>query len=132
MPLTTIRNVAIAVTIALALAALAALGPGARSAEPAPAPPAVAAQDEPAQKPSCRVPNLRGRSLTGAKRRLRRANCRLGRVTKPPRRVLRLRINRGQPLRVQRQTPKAGTALPNGDFVGIALVPRRDLRLARG
>ncbi len=75
------------------------------------------------------VPNLRGLSLRAARSKLRSANCRLGRVTTPPRSVLRLPINRGEPLRVQRQNPRAGRLLPHRDYVGVALVPRRDLKL---
>jgi hypothetical protein len=86
--------------------------------------------DEPKAKPACRVPRLRGLTLTAARRKLQRANCRLGRVTKPPKSVLRLPFNRGQRLVVQRQSERPGVKKPNGQKVGVALVPRRDLKLS--
>jgi hypothetical protein len=85
--------------------------------------------DQPKSKKSCRVPRLRGLSLAAAKRKLTRAGCRLGRVLRPPARILALPVNRGQRLVVQRQSLKAGAKRPNGQPVGIALVPRRDLKL---
>ena len=92
-------------------------------------PPTVGKNDEPKAKKSCRVPRLRGLSLAQARAKLRRANCRLGRVTRPPARILALPVNRGQRLVVQRQSVKAGTKRPNGHPVGIALTPKRDLKL---
>lgn len=88
-----------------------------------------AGDDVPARKPSCRVPNLRGLTLAKAKVKLRRASCRLGRVSKPPKRVLNLPINRGRRLVVQRQSVRPGTKRENGFPIGIALVPKRDLKL---
>lgn len=98
------------------------------------APPTVpvspsSSSDTPAPKPSCRVPRLRGLTLAAAKTKLRKANCRVGRVSKPPRRILSLRINRGQRLVVQRQSLRAGTRRANNYPIGIALVPKRDLKL---
>jgi hypothetical protein len=96
---------------------------------PAPATTVDPTPEQPADKPACRVPRLRGLTLTAARTKLTKANCRLGRVTKPPKRILRLRINRGQRLVVQRQSERAGVKKPNGQKVGVALVPRRDLKL---
>lgn len=92
-------------------------------------PPTVGENDEPKAKKSCRVPRLRGLSLAQARKKLKRANCRLGRVTRPPARILALTVNRGQKLVVQRQSVKAGTKRPNGHPIGIALTPKRDLKL---
>lgn len=99
-------------------------------AQPVPAvSPSGGGTDIPARKPSCRVPRLRGLTLAAATTRLRRAHCRVGRVSKPPRRVLRLRVNRGQRLVVQRQSLRAGATRANNYPIGIALVPGRDLKL---
>lgn len=96
---------------------------------PTAGPPVTGANDEPKAKKSCRVPRLRGLSLAAAKRKLKRSGCRLGRVSRPPARILALRLNRGQKLVVQRQSLKPGAKRPNGQPVGIALVPKRDLKL---
>jgi hypothetical protein len=103
--------------------------PPAPAPAPAPAPTPNAGPDEPKAKPACRVPRLRGLTLAAARKKLQRANCRLGRVSKPPKSVLRLPFNRGQKLVVQRQSERAGVKKPNGQRVGVALVPRRDLKL---
>jgi hypothetical protein len=76
------------------------------------------------------VPRLRGVTLAKARSKLRKANCRLGRVTRPPARILNLQINRGERLVVQRQSERAGRLRPNGHPVSVALVPRRDLKLS--
>jgi len=96
---------------------------------PVATPPVTSANDEPKAKRSCRVPRLRGLTLAAAKRKLKHANCRLGRVSRPPARILALPFNRGQRLVVQRQSVKPGSKRPNGQPVGIALTPRRDLKL---
>lgn len=92
-------------------------------------PPVTRPTDEPKAKKSCRVPWLRGLSLAAAKRKLERSGCRLGRVSRPPARILALPLNRRQKLVVQRQSVKAGAKRPNGHPVGIALTPKRDLGL---
>ena len=96
---------------------------------PAPAVTPTSAGDVPAAKARCRVPKLRGLTLSAARAKLRKANCRLGRVSRPPRSVLSLPVNRGQRLVVQRQSLRAGTRRVSSYPVSIALVPRRDLKL---
>lgn len=91
---------------------------------------ASSTSDQPTAKAKCRVPRLRGLTLAAARRKLRRAHCRLGRLSKPPKRVLALPVNRGQKLVVQRQSERAGARRPNGQKVGIALVPERDMKLS--
>lgn len=95
-------------------------------AAPAPAP---SPDDQPKAKPRCRVPHLRGLTLAAATTKLRKAHCTLGSVSKPPRRVLALPFNRGQRLVVQRQSIAPGKLRSNGQPVGLALVPKRDLKL---
>ena len=80
-------------------------------------------------QPRCQVPHLRGLTLAQARVKLHRVHCTLGPVRRPPRAVLQLPINRGQTLVVQRQAERPGASKPNGQPVGIALVPRRDLKL---
>lgn len=57
----------------------------------------------------CVVPRLRGLSVAGARRRLRRANCRLGRV----------RGHRRGGARVVGQSPRRGAVLTAGARVGV-------------
>jgi hypothetical protein len=56
----------------------------------------------------CEVPKVKGRKLRAAKRRLRNANCKLGKV-------------RGHGKRVIKQKPKPGTTLPPGSTVNVKL-----------
>jgi 6-phosphogluconolactonase len=65
---------------------------------------------------ACHVPDVRGRSLRTAVRRLRAAQCARGRV----------RTARGarQPLVVGAQTPAAGKLEPHGERVGLRLIRR--------
>lgn len=71
-----------------------------------------------AQPVTCVVPSLRGRSLNAAKRALRRAECRLGRVRKPARAA-------HGPLIVIRQSQPRGRKLAAGAAVGVTLAARR-------
>lgn len=64
--------------------------------------------------PSCRVPNVIGRTLRAAKARISRANCRLGRV----RHRASARAPRG---RIVLQQPVAGTNLPNRGRVNLVV-----------
>jgi hypothetical protein len=72
--------------------------------------------EEAAQAKRCRVPALRGATVAGARRRLRRANCRLGAITKS-RGVTR------KTGRVVHQSKPAGSSLAHGTRVGIRLGP---------
>jgi hypothetical protein len=63
----------------------------------------------------CRVPRLHGLTLAGARRRLVRAHCRLGRVTR----------HHGHHLRVRSQRPKAGAVVRLHAKVRVTLWPRR-------
>lgn len=62
---------------------------------------------------ACRVPKLRGLKLKAAKRRLRSANCALGRVK---------RLGRTDKMaRVKKQSPKPGSSLAAGAAVAVKL-----------
>jgi len=64
----------------------------------------------------CEVPQLRHHTLAGARRLLRDAKCRLGRVT--------ARHHDHGPLVVQSQRPGHGETLPQGSAVSVVLEPR--------
>ena len=68
----------------------------------------------------CVVPRLRGLTLKRAKRRLRRARCRLGKVRRPKSRRLRRRK-----LVVKKQSPRPGARRANGARVKVTLGPKR-------
>jgi hypothetical protein len=75
----------------------------------------------------CLVPKLKGKTLASARRRLRRAGCRLGDVTRPQ--------HGSANVRVSRQAEPPGTVLPDDARVGVALAPinssRRSASTAR-
>jgi hypothetical protein len=81
------------------------------------------AAEHAAQAKRCRVPFLRGASLGKARHQLRRANCRLGSITKPR------NVSAGS-ARVVGQTARPGSILLQGARVGVRLglgdVGRRD------
>jgi hypothetical protein len=79
------------------------------------APAIAAALTTPAR--TCRVPKLRGRTLPAAKRALRRAGCRLGRLTGTK--------ARGNAVRVKSQRIRAGKSVPAGTRVRLVLALRR-------
>jgi secreted trypsin-like serine protease len=85
---------------------------------PPPSPPPAAPPPPPPPPPPpvvrCAVPQLKGRTLLGARRALVRANCRLGRVT----RAYSTRVRRG---RVLRQRPAARTRLARYTRVSVVL-----------
>jgi hypothetical protein len=58
--------------------------------------------------PTCTVPKVKGKSRKKAKKKLRAANCRLGKV-------------KGHGKKVKKQNPKAGTLLPEGSTVNVKL-----------
>ncbi len=62
----------------------------------------------------CTVPNLRGKTLPGAKRAIVRANCRVGKI----RRAYSKSVKRG---RVISEKPKPGTVLPNRGKVNLVV-----------
>ena len=64
--------------------------------------------------PRCLVPKLSGRSLTAAKRRLRNANCKIGRVSKR-------KGAAAKAGRVVKQNPKAGMVRAGGATVNVTL-----------
>ncbi len=71
----------------------------------------------PARPPAvarCKVPKLRGRSVVAAARALRRAHCRVGRLS-------RKRARSGKRRRVIKQTPRAGARRPAGTRVKLTL-----------
>jgi IPT/TIG domain/PASTA domain len=61
---------------------------------------------------ACVVPKLRRRKLKAARKSLKSANCRLGKVS---------RKKRSRRPRVKRQMPRPGTVLPPGSKVGVRL-----------
>jgi hypothetical protein len=87
--------------------------------EPAPTPAAtpIPAPTTPAPPhAACKVPDLRGRKLQVAKRRLKTARCKIGKVSK----------RRGATAakgRVRQQSPKAGKVLAVGAKVKVTLAP---------
>lgn len=72
--------------------------------------------EEAAQAKRCRVPALRGATVAGARKRLLRADCRLGAVTRSP------GVTR-KTGRVVHQTEPAGSSLAQDARVGIKLGP---------
>jgi CSLREA domain-containing protein len=68
----------------------------------------------------CIVPNVAGVSLAKAKTRLTRANCGVGKVTKPKRRP-----GKRYRLVVKRASHKTGATRPAGSAVGLTLVWKR-------
>ncbi|HEU5142726.1 MAG TPA: PASTA domain-containing protein [Solirubrobacterales bacterium] len=69
---------------------------------------------EPAAAEACLVPNVKGRTLKGAKLRLRKASCKIGKVRK----------RKGATARtgeVIRQGPRPGLLLPVGTAVNVTL-----------
>lgn len=63
----------------------------------------------------CRVPKLKGDTLGQAKRALKRAHCRLGRVHRPR------HVPHGARLKVSGQRPSAGAVRPQGTKVAVKL-----------
>lgn len=76
------------------------------------------------EKPPCVVPKLKGATLAKARRRLARAGCSLGKVT-------RNRRARGRRLRVTRSVPRAGRSRPAGTRVRITLSATESRRSRR-
>lgn len=117
--------------VARALDALvAALTPPHTQFEPPPAappaPPPSARAPVSSVTVRCVVPKLKGLTLARAKKRIARANCRLGKVTRP-------RVKRGarsRPLLVKSSRPRAGVRRAKGARVALRLVvkPRRSPR----
>src|SRR5205085_60238 len=66
----------------------------------------------------CVVPRLKGKSLSQAKSALRKAHCKLGKVTKPRRH----RHHKLRKLVVKRAHPGAGSVRPRGTKVALTLV----------
>jgi hypothetical protein len=79
------------------------------------APPVLAATAPKAR--TCRVPKLRGRTLPAAKRALRRAGCRVGKLSGTK--------ARGKKVRVRSQRVRAGRIVPAGTKVRLVLARRR-------
>lgn len=69
----------------------------------------------------CRVPRLAKRSLKRAGRMLKKANCRLGKVTKPKKKKGQKKL---PALIVKSSTPKAGAELTAGVKVAVKLGPK--------
>ena len=67
----------------------------------------------------CKVPKVKGQQLARAKRTIRRANCRVGKI-----RRINSRVKRG---RVISQRPRFGVVLPRGGKVSLVVSrgPRR-------
>ena len=67
-------------------------------------------------KPQCVVPKLKGKKLGKAKKALRRADCRLGKVTR--------KTSKGKPGRVIRQKSKPGKILRPRAKVAVVVSKR--------
>ncbi len=63
----------------------------------------------------CHVPRLKGDTLGQARRTLKRAHCRLGRVHRPR------HVSHGSHLKVSSQNPSAGSVRPAGSRVSVKL-----------
>jgi|GEM_PF-2930415 len=61
----------------------------------------------------CRVPEIKGLKLTKAKKRLKKANCRIGKVKRRSGKF------------VRKQSPKAGKVLKSGSRVKVTIGPKR-------
>jgi hypothetical protein len=79
-------------------------------------PPAIAPSPVP-QSATCTVPKIKGGSLKAAKRRIRAADCAVGKPTKRKGASARTGI-------VVRQVPAPGTTVPVGTTVKVTLAPR--------
>jgi subtilisin family serine protease len=100
---------------------------------PLPPPPAVIAQNPPGvpappASKRCKVPKLKGLARSKAKKALEKANCALGKVTKP-------KLKKGQttlPALVAKSSkPKAGTEHDAGKKVAVTLGPKPKPRKRR-
>lgn len=67
-----------------------------------------------AAPPPCKVPNVRGKKLAAAKARIKRAGCRVGKVTRKP-------SKKAQKGRVLSQSPRAGAMVPSGAKVKLVV-----------
>jgi hypothetical protein len=83
----------------------------------------LAAQQPPPPPPQCIVPKLTGDRLALAKRKLRAAHCRLGKVTKA--RAARRTRGKGHVTVVAKQSPKPGAVSAAGTKVSLTLTPKR-------
>lgn len=72
----------------------------------------------------CRVPTLKGRTLSAARSRLRRAHCALGKVTTPKRRTVRGKRVKLRPLVVARQSVRAGQLRKRGTRIAVRMRER--------
>jgi hypothetical protein len=75
----------------------------------------------PKKKVTCRVPKLKGLSLPKARRKLKAAHCRLGKVKRPK---VKKRHGKRVRLVVKKQSPKAGKVLAKNSKVRVTLGPR--------
>jgi hypothetical protein len=97
-------------TCTVAMSAAANVTPtfDAPPAAPAPAVPVVATA-----APRCVVPRLTGKNLKIAKKRIKRADCKLGKVTK--------KSTAGKSAKVVKQKPAVGTTRPAGSKINVVL-----------
>ena len=70
----------------------------------------------PAPAPTCKVPKLKGKTLKSAKKRIRTADCRVGKLTKKKGAT----AKEGE---IVKQVPKAGSTVPAHTKVKITLAP---------
>lgn len=92
---------------------------------PAASPPAPSAP--PSTRPTtkrCRVPRVTGRSLSSARKRLSRAGCRTGKVSRPKARIVRGKRVKLRPLVVHRQSIRPGLTRKAGTKVALRLRER--------
>ena len=62
---------------------------------------------------TCRVPRLKGEKLKAAKKRIKAADCKLGKVTKEG--------TAGKSAKVVKQKPAVGTTRPAGSKINVVL-----------
>ena len=63
----------------------------------------------------CVVPKLKGKTLKKARKALKKAHCKLGKITGP----------KGKKARIKKQKPKAGTVLAAGSKVKVTTKRRQ-------
>jgi hypothetical protein len=98
--------------------------PSSPSSPASPGSPAIpSGQASESAKKTCKVPKLKGLSKKRAKRRLRKAGCRLGKVRRPRAHVKRKLV-------VRRQSLKAGKVVPRGTKVKLRLGVRPKRRVS--
>ena len=85
----------------------------------------------PPPPPKCVVPKLAGKRLKAAKKKIRAAGCRVGKVTKPKPRKRGKKAKRRGPFVVKSSGPAAGRTVKAGTKVNLRLGPKPQKRTRR-